>query len=1273
MHDKDAIERLHMVAESRLGRTLAGRFTLDRIIAIGGMATVYEATQAPLMRQVAVKVLHPTEVEAGRTDFFLREANAASGLRHPNIIAIVDFGQEDDGTLFLAMEYVPGIDLGDLLSDAFPLPLPRLISIAEQVCLALEVAHRAGVVHCDMKPSNVMVESVPGNPDFVKVVDFGISRVSNPDVEEEAPDEILGSAYYMAPEQALGAQVSPETDIYGLGAVLYAALTGNVPFGHVDEVALLDHIVSTAPAAPSALRPDLDIPAALDQIVLKAMAKPITERFRSAAELRLALLSLIDTRRGLADTHDSLDILLDDELFDVDGDVAHLLEFELDGTDDWGPVPDLPEFAELSDTAFADSAFMPGHSRGAAGASDTLDPPPFHIELAEPLDIDFELELGLEPDPLDLDPLDDEEPIELTEPARGFDLARIDTGAVHDPRRQPRQTGSFVGRGRTATLIGRQNTLERLRAEFARTRRGAVSVLLTGDYGTGRSFFIDHAVRILQQETGAVILSAELNPGDRERPYIALHQWAKAALACSRSRLPLAPTLGSDFDQDVFTSAPADPLNPAQRNALPTPVPAPQPLMAGSELSLNVRGALNDLQLGPLEQETLSALLTRWNGPRTSLQDDGYEDSRCFDGTALRLPETRRQLLRYAFDGLIRRLVQLSDETQRGAQNVPVILVVDGWEHCDGATRGIVRSLLAEGRSLPLLLLITRESDTQRADDTFPEEPSVNEELDAAAGEWDTEIRIDPFNLDDVAELVAQKFEEPVGDAAIEKLQRLSGGNPLLLKELLHRVAQNTVLSADAAIRQLPDDFAQVITAQIDGLSRQGKMLLAVCAVLGTSFPSATLRGTLPDDFDLDGTLAELIGSHILEPGEEQRLFFRIPALRDTAMRRMNPERHEALHRRFATVLQTAAVPIARGEAEVRLAVHCIKSGDPIGGIDHLLDAADLALERAEPELALRRFRQARLWTTRKLTRLVGNEEQLQSLVYGSEHDAGFGHDLFRQLHVRSTSATMGLFKAARKLGFKPDRDPAAVIPERLPTRALDQLKGELADVLPARLAAEAAIEIGRYLMSAELLQAARTALQTALNFARLDGELHLVLTAEVHLASCLHQLGKSGLAADLATECYAQLKSLGPPPPLTEPSQQLRGTVPLTLLGEICIDRGKYTLADEYLTLARRIAEADGDIDKLHEIHTHRARLAHLQNRPADTVQALETAREVAYRAHDLRAQARVLYNLGVTLAMNGHTRRAEQQLRLAAFIAQALAWREFTALVDDQLRNLK
>ena len=441
------VRQLEELAKARIGNTLAGRFHIQRLVAIGGMAAVYEAIQSPLMRRVAVKILHPSEIEAGRRDYFLREANAVAQLRHPNIISIVDFGQEPDGTLFLAMELVPGMTFGELLGREYPLDFGRLVSIADQVCLALEVAHRSGVVHCDMKPSNIMIESVPGNPDHVKVLDFGISRSLKREPGHSALDkEIIGSYYYMAPEQILGDEVTPQTDVYGLGVVLFTSLTAAYPFNEADDARLMDAIIKTPPPTPSKVRPELPIPPALDAIVCKALSKDPADRYQSCAELRRALLRFEESSAlsPSADNPHSLEILLpEEELFEVEIDVESVE----------GP-PSVPAELRINLPTFGP---MPAISLEVG---------------AEPLEIAFP-EPELMPGP--------EAPLE--------------------------ESLRFLS-GR-APIIGRRAQLADLQRAALLTRRGVVAAHVTGAHGGGASFFVTRALEVLRSDLQATIRAVE--------------------------------------------------------------------------------------------------------------------------------------------------------------------------------------------------------------------------------------------------------------------------------------------------------------------------------------------------------------------------------------------------------------------------------------------------------------------------------------------------------------------------------------------------------------------------------------------------------------------------------------------------------------------------------------------------------------------------------------------------------------------------------------------
>ncbi len=274
-------------------RVLAGRYRLKRLIAKGGMAEVWEAFDDILGRPVAVKVLLPhLAADESFRERFRREAIAAARLAHPNVVATFDTGT-DDGITFIVMELVEAPNLRHLLNQSGPMPPGRVVHIGAQVADALNYAHKAGVVHRDVKPANILV-----CPDGrVKVADFGIAKAVEDTQPGPAPVDaltrtgaIIGTAQYLSPEQVDGGAVDGRTDVYSLGVVLYEMLCGRPPFsGDTDMAVALKH-VTTNPLAPRQVR--AGIPRALEEVVLRAMSKSPTARYQSAAELQTALLSV---------------------------------------------------------------------------------------------------------------------------------------------------------------------------------------------------------------------------------------------------------------------------------------------------------------------------------------------------------------------------------------------------------------------------------------------------------------------------------------------------------------------------------------------------------------------------------------------------------------------------------------------------------------------------------------------------------------------------------------------------------------------------------------------------------------------------------------------------------------------------------------------------------------------------------------------------------------------------------------------------------------------
>ena len=254
-----------------------GRYRVVSRLGSGGMADVFLAEDQQLGRKVALKLLHhrfaqdPDFVER-----FRREAQAAAGLQHPNVVSVYDRGTFDD-TYYIAMEYLPGRSLKQLIRDEAPLDPLRAIDITIQILKAARFAHRRGVIHRDLKPHNVIVD----DSGHAKVTDFGIARAGASDMTETG--SIMGTAQYLSPEQAQGRAVNAASDLYSVGVVLYEMLTGRLPFDADSAVSIALKHVSEAPVPPSQINPN--IPPELEQTVLWVLNKNASDRPADADQL----------------------------------------------------------------------------------------------------------------------------------------------------------------------------------------------------------------------------------------------------------------------------------------------------------------------------------------------------------------------------------------------------------------------------------------------------------------------------------------------------------------------------------------------------------------------------------------------------------------------------------------------------------------------------------------------------------------------------------------------------------------------------------------------------------------------------------------------------------------------------------------------------------------------------------------------------------------------------------------------------------------------------
>ncbi len=286
--------------EDLIGKELLGQFRIIERIGRGGMGEVFKAEQPAMDRLVAIKILHSKL--ASRPDLvsrFRREARAMSRLSHPNTARVFLYGHlEESQQLYIVMEYLDGVDLARYVRKHGPMELPRALKVMIQVLGALEEAHSVGIVHRDLKPENILLSHQGGMPDFPKVLDFGLAKVHETKPRPGSmiltqEGMVFGTPEFMSPEQAQGEILDSRSDIYSASLIFFELVTGKLPFPRGKPMEYISHHIYTKPTPITERVPELNLPAALDPIVLQALEKDRDGRYQSAREFAEALKTVI--------------------------------------------------------------------------------------------------------------------------------------------------------------------------------------------------------------------------------------------------------------------------------------------------------------------------------------------------------------------------------------------------------------------------------------------------------------------------------------------------------------------------------------------------------------------------------------------------------------------------------------------------------------------------------------------------------------------------------------------------------------------------------------------------------------------------------------------------------------------------------------------------------------------------------------------------------------------------------------------------------------------
>jgi serine/threonine-protein kinase len=296
LSDAPRIDLFRCKPTRQKGTVLGGRYEVRGYLGKGAMARVYLAEDRTTRRPVAIKVLEATHIRTARTrERFLREAKAAALIGHPNIVTVLDTGQRDDGAPYLVMEFLFGESLGDMLRRERRMDADIALPVLRHAASGLAAAHRAGIIHRDVKPDNIFLVGEPGDPYAVKVLDFGLAKMHE-QTGLTVTGVAVGTVEYMAPEQVVSDRPDARTDVYGLGVVMFRTFTGELPFPRSDDTDLLAMQLITPPPRPSERHAGVD-PAA-EAVILKAIRKRPENRYPSMDALIEDLERLSGDRRG---------------------------------------------------------------------------------------------------------------------------------------------------------------------------------------------------------------------------------------------------------------------------------------------------------------------------------------------------------------------------------------------------------------------------------------------------------------------------------------------------------------------------------------------------------------------------------------------------------------------------------------------------------------------------------------------------------------------------------------------------------------------------------------------------------------------------------------------------------------------------------------------------------------------------------------------------------------------------------------------------------------
>lgn len=1280
------VQRAKAVEEDpMIGVTLKNTYRLVKKIGEGGMGNVYKALQSPLQREVAVKLLKPTESNPEGEHYFMREVQAINMLRHPNIIGILDFGKEADGTLYLVMEYLPGRTLKRAIKRDYPLDILRLCKICVQVLGALEQAHQTGIVHCDLKPANIMLEEVAGESDFVKVLDFGIAKVKGPAMEVgpyTQAGNIVGTFDYMSPEQIMRRELDGRADIWSLGVIMYEMLTRKRIFHDRDAVSIIGRVMQMPIKRPSEI---LDpgsayrIPKVIEDVVMKAMERNIEKRYQSAREMRDELTRIAARiESGIGQDADRTIPPIDNSdvhSSNLNSGFGSALSRDASGN----LIPNLPSAGDTSRTGLSAIYTRSGGfgldsqrlATGVAAGTSVLDQTFSVQELQDSLlgerrkvavlAIQQRSRRGQGIDPEDLAKRSAAEVATIREVVEHFE-GEID---------------SFLGGtytvmfGATKARVGDNvRALEcalALQQRFMQMEQGAEHIGIAVGYGEvflsskkgGNAFgeAIDRTVEIARGVQNAEVYADEgLVELTREQVEFDTRKNIGGELV-SRVASVRREARRVEKHADVYVPRPgyfseiARRAGEAARNhgggiaVLGDVGSGKSTLMrhlvaeqrnAGWQVFVVRSQDLGGQQGLAVLRSWIREIATTYKDPSMLIRkacesiglDQGLDAVVALYLTAHpdarmvgQLPWQDSKSFGYFTAALLQRMIRFA------MKQGPVLLAVDDINPRDKLELDILDNTIAGIQNVAVLIVATMTHRSMTQDHGLP----GNFEVLPMGGFTENEAR-------QCMQMTLGYMPPP--DVAQHLFSR-SSGNPMFLSEMLrslNRDDQTHMLTAASLERIIPHTLQEMLSVRVDEVSETVRDVLSIAAVLGESFREELLYQIAPAHLGPKFAVAELVGRRMMEATSDSfgriTIAFSPRTLRQVVYQRLPKESRYQFHARVIEFLEEAAQVAAVDPVEwpMMLAFHYRSVEGWEGSAHYMMRAGDILLDLYDYPSAISQYEEARE---------LLDENGFQII-----------NDTYAAVVAR-------LLIALRESGRI---DDALHVIDSLPP--LDQV--------PLVYRAPVLLEKGRIGIDSSDLEGAYRALDSVREIAVQTQNPKLEVHALLAMGQIFERQNQLTNAANIILEVskkVEQIENIN----LQDPEDRKLYWTAYNQLGTLFIRQHDFQRAQHFLNQALKRAQ---------DIHDHRGMIRVLSNMGAlclstrDTRNAREyfgTALQIARGTGDLLNQSRIMTNIAIASMESNDLDSAKKYFKQARDVAEDIGWHEGLADLSLHIQKLR